>query len=132
MRPLTEIYLSIFVLFFRITRWEGRLKAAAASLFVSLVAFLAILTLWTFLQLVNHQYVVASRWVFGGCGVAVVIVNACFLEIRGVTFERQFRHFSRKKQLALYLVAIALVAGTFAAFFFAVSFYHEAFHFPRR
>lgn len=133
-RPLKELYLSIFVLFYGISGWKGRMKAGAASLFVSGVVFFVVLALWAILQTIANQYVAPSRWIVGGAGAAIAMTNDYFLVIRGygIAFDKRFHNFSKNRRIALYLVAIGMVAATGIAFYLAMSSYHENFHFHRK
>lgn len=51
MRMLSEVYLSIFVLWFRITRWRGRMKPYTASIMASMVCLLMVSAFWLWIQL---------------------------------------------------------------------------------
>lgn len=135
MRQLKEVYLSIFVLFYRISRWKGRMKASSASFSVSVVEIFLALTMWLWIQLVADRYIELNRWV-AAIAVSILIVGSSdyFLYKRGhgIAFERQFLHFSRSKQIALYAAAISIVVVTGVAFFLTVSAYHQAFNLPRK
>lgn len=134
MSALKEIYLSIFVLFYRISRWDGRMKAGAASLFVSGVTLLLVLALWAGLQIASHQHISLNRWVVGGGSAAIAMLNDYFLVVQGcgATFDKQFRHFGKRKQVTLSVIAIGSVVMTVIAFFLLVANYHQAFNLPHK
>jgi len=134
MRPVKELYLSIFVLFYGMSGWEGRLKADTASIGVSVVVGLLAVAFWALIQTATHQYVAFnSRWIFGGAGVAIFVLNNYFLVVRGrgVAFEKQFRSFSKSKRIILYLAAIGFVVAIGIAFYLSVAHYRQTFNIHR-
>lgn len=134
MRPLKEIYLSLFVLFFRISRWKGRMKVSTASIGVSAVAAFLAFSVYMWISVMSQHQIVTNRWIVGGVGAAIFVVNDYFLSIRGhgIAFEKQFRHFGKSKRIVLYLAAIGIVAATGIAFYLSVADYHQAFNLPRK
>lgn len=134
MRPLKALYLSLFVLFFRISRWKGRIKSSTASMCVATVDGIVAVTLWAWIQTATHQYVELNRWIFGGAFAALFVVNHFFLVVRGygVEFEKEFRSFSKGKRIALYLAAVSVVMVAGITFFIIIEDYHQAFHLPRK
>src|ERR1041385_3294162 len=108
MLPLRELYLSIFVLFFRISRWRGDMKARAAAGLLSIIegSLVASLVMWS--EVGMGQHVPMKRWV-GGIGFVILyLLNDHFLvdRGRGTAFEQQFRSFRATKQTILYVAAI--------------------------
>ena len=130
MERLKELYLSIFLLFFRISRWEGRMKASSASLGVSVVLIVLALTLWALIQMVIEQNIELNRWMVVPFLILLIAVPSdYYLVIRshGIAFEKQFRNFSRSKQIGLYLAAITAIVVTGIAFYFTIANYHQTF-----
>src|SRR6201985_1987045 len=134
MRLLKEAYLSLFVLFFQISRWKGRMKACSASICVSVIEGLLVLTLWGWIQTATHHYVELSSWSVVAAAIAIGGPTDYFLVVRnhGVAFEKQFRSFGKSKRIAMYLAAIGVIIVTGIAFYLSVAAYHQAFGLPKK
>jgi hypothetical protein len=134
MRSLKELYLSIFVLFFRISRWRGSMKARTAAAGLTIVEGLLAVSLSTWVAAATHQLVEVNRWIIGGAFVVLYLLNDQFLvdQGRGVAFEKQFSSFPAAKRTVLYLAAIGIVLATGIALYLSVVDYHQTFTLPRK
>jgi len=129
-RGVVELYLSVFVLFYRIAiGWTGSAKTHAASIGLSIVEALFVLTVWTWIQLVTRTYVHIESWVLVVAVFAITTPTDYLVVIRGhgLKFEKEFRGFGITKQFVLYLAAIGVVAAVGLAFFHTVESYHTIF-----
>ena len=129
-RGAVELYLSVFVLFYRVAiGWTGRIKTDAAALGLAVVELMFIMTVWTWIQLITHTYIHVETWVLVIAFLAIntptnyLVVNRGY----GLKFEEKFRRFGIMKQIALYLAAIGMVAAVGLAFFHTVESYHSMF-----
>ncbi len=134
MRSLKELYLSIFVLFYRLSGWDGRMKASTASICVSVVEGVLALTIWSWMQIAIHQYIELNHWLVMIFFFLIAGPGDYFLVVRGhgIAFEKQFYSFSKRKRIALYVSAIGIVVMTGIAFYLSVADYHLTFNLPRR
>lgn len=127
-RCLKASYLSVFVLFFRMSGWDGSMKARTAVMCLTVVDFILVLTIWAWLQTTFQFHIEVARWIIGGAALATYFVNDYLLVDRnvGVIFEKEFRHFHTRKQIALLLVAGGAVAAIGVAFYLSVAIYHQS------
>jgi hypothetical protein len=134
MRPLKEIYLSVFVLFFRISRWRGSMKARTAALGLTVVEGFLAMSFGTWIASAVHQNIEVNRWIIGIAFVVLYSLNDYFLvdQGRGVAFEKQFRNFPSAKRTVLYLAAISIVLATGIVLYLSVVDYHQTFNLPRK
>jgi hypothetical protein len=130
MHLLKELYLSVFLLFFRITLWKGRMKASMAAICVSVVEGLLALTLWTWVQTITHLDFEPSRWIILFFFLLIAGPGDYFLVVRGhgEAFDKQFQHFGKSKRIALYVAATCVVALTGIAFYLSATAFHRAFN----
>jgi hypothetical protein len=131
MRMLSEVYLSIFVLFFRISRWGGRMKSYTASILASMVPLFIAFTFWMSIELAAGHELDLNGWVLVIPVAAIFAIYGPSWERRGIEFEKQFRGFSRNKQITLYLAAAGIVVVTLITFFMVGTEYRATFHPPR-
>jgi hypothetical protein len=124
-----EVYLSIFVLFFRLSRWKGRMKSGTASMAVSVFLGMLIATIWAEAQIAFHQHINLNRWLAAGALASVFALNDYVLVARevGTEFAQRFQRFATGKQIRLYVVAILIVIGSTAALFASISDYRHTF-----
>lgn len=126
-RWFKEVYYSVFVLLFRLSRWKGPMRILTASMGVSVLIGMLGVTIWSVVKIATHQHARMSWWV------AVVVLgplfaaNHYFLVARGggTEFEKQFRTFARNKQVGLYFAAILIVIGSVAGLFASIIEYHH-------
>ena len=129
-RGAVELYLSVFVLFYRIAiGWTGRAKTSAAAIGLSVVELLFLMTVWTWIQTVTHTYMHIESWVLVVALLAITAPTDYLVVNRGhgLKFEKEFRRFGIVKQITLYLAAIGIVAAVGLAFFHTVESYHATF-----
>jgi uncharacterized membrane protein YbjE (DUF340 family) len=129
MRTLSEMYLSIFVLFFRITLWEGRMKSYTASILASMVPLFIAFTFWMSIELATGHELDLNRWVLVPIAAIFAIYGPSW-ERRGIEFEKHFCGFSRNKRIALQLAAAGIVVVTLISFFMVGTEYRSMFHPP--
>jgi hypothetical protein len=129
---LEELYLTFFVLFFRISRWKGRVKAGTAASGVAIVMWVIVLSVWACVQTVTHNDNIPSRWIVGGAAFLSAIANDYYLVTlgRGVAFEKHFRDFHALKRTVLYLAAISIVVVAGTAFYLSTAAYHRLLGIP--
>jgi hypothetical protein len=129
---LKELYLTLFVLFFRISRWKGRVKAGTAASGVAIVMWVIFLSVWACVQTVTHNDNIPSRWIVGGAAFLSAIANDYYLVTlgRGVAFEKHFRDFHALKRTVLYLAAISIIVVAGTAFYFSTAAYHHLLGIP--
>jgi hypothetical protein len=124
-----ELYLSVFVLLFRISRWKGEFRAYSAALGVAVVEGILVLTFWAWIQTATKHYIEVNKWALIIAIFVIVSPTNYFLVLRGhgLAFERRFDDFSERKQAALYIAAVCIVVGVGIAFYLSVDSYHRAF-----
>ena len=131
--PLSNLYFSIFVLFYRLLRglWPAQFNADAHKgvAGVSFVEWLLLLSLFEWVQIGTGH-----RFGFGQLTAAVVLlvgffVNYYFLIVLrfGLEFEKQFNHFSLARRVALRGCAIAFVLIAVAVFYLSTIRYQQTF-----
>jgi hypothetical protein len=130
---LKEIYLSLFVLFFRINKgaWPEYVKAdehkgvAGITLLQGSLAIAAS----NFTQVLAGHQIVLDAGAAGLMVLPVYFLNSYFLVERGAgtAFEKEFSGFARKKQTTLYLVATAITLLIVAALVLSIAVYRSAF-----
>lgn len=134
MRLLKELYLSTFVLFFRISRWRGNMKARSAALGLTLVDGILVMSFGASIAVVTHQVIEVNRWIVGIAVIVLYSLNDYFLvdQGRGIAFEERFRGFRAGKRTLLYLAASGIVLATGIALYFSAAAYHQTFNLPRK
>jgi hypothetical protein len=121
---LKEIYLSVYVLFFRIGggQWPSHVNADAHKgvAGVAVVEGILLITLVDWIQSIAGNFGI-GRWVPGIVGVVIYAINYYFLVIQGngVAFEKQFGSLPKSKRLTLRLVAVGIFVATLALYFAA-------------
>jgi hypothetical protein len=139
-RTMSELYLSIFVLWFRITRWKGRMKYITASFGADMVAVFIGLTVWLWFQVMlgyeidlnawgGHQIDLNKLAVVAG-SLVILYASDFYLRRHGPEFERHFGSFSRHKRIGLYLAAVSIIVVTGIAFAMVGTEYRAMFHPP--
>ena len=125
-----DVYISILVLFYQISRWKGEMKSRAASMGVSGVLGILIVTMLAMVQMMARHHVIFNRWATLGGLAVLFLANDYVLIVRGAgaDFEKRFQAFAKSKQVVLYIVAVFIVVGSVAAFFLWLSEYR---HTPR-
>jgi hypothetical protein len=125
-----DLYLSIFVLFFRVfaDSWSPRTNAMKGVNGITLVEFVIAVSVSDLVQVQTGRHLALNRWVIGFAFVMVALVNRHFLVVRGsgVAFEREFNSFGKSKRIALRSVSVGLVLATAVIFFFSAAAYHRA------
>lgn len=126
---LAELYFSMFVLFYRISIWRGRVRAGTASIGVSTVLGLFVVGLLSWAQIYFHRKLTVDRWVFGVGFAMLFILNHYLLVVRGfgISFEKSFGSFTQRKQVLLLVSAASFSVVFCAAFFILVSMYRATF-----
>ena len=126
---LRELVLSVFVLFFRLSRWHGIMKARTAASGVSFVEGAAILGCWIWIEVGLRNPIITNRWVFVVLFMILYLINEYLLvDLKcGIDFEAKFSEFSEDKQVWLYAVSIGIVLGVALSLYFSVSAYRQLF-----
>jgi len=129
MRLLKEVHLSIFVLFYRMSRWTSNMKAYSAVAGVSIVECVLAISFATLAQLITGYRFEWNRLVAGIAILSLFLVNSHFLADRGsgIVFEKEFRNFTTAKRTILYLAAIGIVLMSGTTLYFSVTAYHRTF-----
>lgn len=131
MSLLREVYLSIFVLFYRYFGGNMSESSKAMRGSVGLMLFQAILALdlLGFACIWWHQKFKPNPVVAMLLAAALYGLNYYVLVVKGsgVNFEKQYRAFSQQKRIALRLVALTFFVGAWVLFFAMVSTYRKAF-----
>ena len=128
-RVSRELWLSIFVLFYRISRWKGSMKANSAVAAPAILETLLALSALSWIEIALHQRIDVGKWLIGVFAVVIYWANSHVLVERGsgLKFEREFSGFARVKQLALFFGAV-LVTVTIGFFlYFTVTVYRQTF-----
>ena len=125
-----EIYLSLYVVFFRISGWEsnGRVHSAVAA--VSIVDGLIALSLETWAEVIAGRSYELREWLIGGTFLALYFLNHYFLFARGngIAFEEKFDSFPKRKRIALRLAALGMLLSAAAATYVSSNAYLLAFY----
>ena len=123
-----ELYLSIFVLFFRLSssRWSQEMNAYKAVAGTSWVHLLLLFILAEGVQMLSSRRFFSGPWEVLIGSLAIFAVNYYDLIVRGrgTAFERDFAAFSRRKRWALLGFAAAVLASTFSVFLILTEEYH--------
>jgi len=128
-----QIYLSLFVLFFRINKgaWPEYVNADAhkGAAGITLLDLFLALAASNFVQTLTGHQVLFARDTAGIVALSVYFVNWYFFVGRGTgtAFEKEFNGFARKRQIALYLLATAITLATVALLSISVMMYRSAF-----
>jgi Ni/Fe-hydrogenase subunit HybB-like protein len=123
-----DVYLSIFVIFFRLSRWKGRMKSASATIGVSVMLGMLFVAVWAGAQIALHQHVILNQWLAFGILTVTFALNHYVLITReaGPEFELRFRKFTKKKQMGLQVAAVLIVVAIVTALFASMSAYNHA------
>jgi len=134
---IRELYLALFVLFFRldVRRWPSYANANAngynGALGISLVETFAALSVLFWFEIVSgYRFGLDSRLGLVALGIfAVYFTNLYFLidRARGVALEREFACLSRRKRVALLAAAAAIFVASAAVFYLSLGLYQTAF-----
>jgi len=133
-RLLTESYLTIFVLYFRLGggQWPPSMHADEHKGVggVTIVELVLILSLAAWVSAATGYHLV---WVELEAVVVFLVlyfVNFYFLVVRGsgVAFEKHFNNFPSIKRIALRSAAIGIMVIIWGIFFIAAATYHQTFH----
>jgi hypothetical protein len=123
MRGVRELYLSLFVLFFRIGagQWPAFMNADAFNGVTGLTvieSFFA-LSVSGWIESVAGRHLDLNRWEIVIAVLAIFCANYYFLIFKGVgvAFEKEFNHFPKSKRVALRLAAIGIVLAIGVFFF---------------
>jgi cytochrome c biogenesis factor len=134
MRVLKELYLSIFVMFYRMSRWRGSMKARTAASGLTIVEgfFATGIGLWVAAP--KHQFIRTSGWIVAFALVLLYLLNDYLLvdQGRGIAFEQEFRGFPLVKRTLLYVVAVGIALSSVAVIFVSIISYRDAFHVSQR
>jgi hypothetical protein len=106
------------------------MRASIASICLSVLDGTMALTIWLWIQIAAHQFIVLSGWIVALCYFFIAGPSDYYLVARGhgVAFEKKFERFSTRKKVILYFAAIGIVAAIAAAFIISVAAYHKAFN----
>jgi len=132
-RALKEVYLSLFVLFFRIganqwpPSWNVNPEKATAAMTMVQVILAGTLNFWVDI-IVGHR-VEVSEILSVPLVIAVYLVNRYFLVTKGygTRFERQFDSIPRHKRLALGFGSIGILVAIVGIFYLLGTAHERAF-----
>lgn len=127
LRLAKEVYLSIFVLFYRLSRWTADMKAYSAVACLSIVELLLAASFGMLVQIISGYRHGWNRWVVGAFCLGLFLVNSHFLVNRGngIAFEREFSRYPRGKRMALLLAAGGIAVASGVALFLSGERYHK-------
>jgi hypothetical protein len=128
----SEIYLSVFLLFFRSSakQWSAEANAFKGVAGVFFVQILLIVSLCGWFSIAVDRPLVRTIGFVGPISILLYLINNHFLVSRrmGTKFEEQSRHFERSKKVALQAWALFQVALGWAILM--VSAYEYQRYFP--
>ena len=130
---LQDIYLSIFVLFLKISfgQWPEKSAANAHTGVIGLAIVNGLLALIAFfwIQIETGQRIRLQRWIIAVVLTLPFIYNYYFLIIRrqGYLFEMRFNSFSKEKRIVLLSVAVTAILVIAAALYFVGISYRRVF-----
>ena len=127
-RGVKEVYLSVFVLFFGISRWRGSMKARTAASGLTLVVGFLASSVGIWIEVATRQSFLVNRWAVAIAFLVLYLVNDHFLvdQGRGVAFDNKFRNFRTRKKTVLYIVAVGVVLLAGVSLYSSVTAYHRA------
>jgi len=133
MRGLKELYLALFVLSYRLSRWRDERKVGSAIVGISLVQFIFAISLGSWIAIATGYRSDLLLWLYMAVFAAIFGANSLYFRgnNRGIAFEKRFDQFSAGKRLALGFVAIGMLAGTVVFFYFSSAAFDRAFHIVR-
>ena len=118
-----ELYLSVFVLFFRIgaSNWSADVNEFKGAAGISVVECALAIIVYGWAQMFLGYHSVLNRWFMAVSFIAVYGINYYALVVRnvGIDFEKRFNTFSRGRQIFLYSVAIGIVLAIGILFYFS-------------
>lgn len=130
MKLVKEVYLSVFVLFFRIGQnsWSFTSNAAKAVAGITWLQFTLLigLTAWLYYFTGNKLFLAASRPAFYLLFGIICLVNYYVLVTRaaGTHFVSEFRTFEYRRRSILVATSIALVIFSFGFALFSAYYVH--------
>lgn len=130
---LREIYLSIFVVFYRVLGglWPTEFNADAhkGSTGITFVECLLVFSLFDWMQISIGHRVEINPLIAGIAAATLYFTNNYFLVSRGsgIAFEKQFNHFGLRKRIALRLCGIAVVLAAILSIYVSTTAYRRAF-----
>ena len=114
--------------------WGHDVDAAKGAAFFSLVMLINLSNIkdWIEIYVGTRCFYDFSRWAHWGVSIAVLLANYYVFvgQSHGVTFEREFTHFKRKKQIFLMSCCAVLFLITIVFSFYSASAYRHYFHIP--
>ena len=128
---MKEIYLSIFILGFKIGegQWPAAMKADAHKgvVIVTLLEAIFALSVLSFVEVVEGRSFDFPKWVIAFAFVALYFANHFYLVTKhqGATFERQFGTFPKSKRIRIYATATCIFVGVWVAFFVTADAYRQ-------
>jgi len=131
-RLAKEIYLSVFVVFFRAVALfntpYGCAQTGVAA--IAYAQWILGLCLFDWMQIMTSRLFDLPTWAAVVILLALYVVNHFFLINRrnGVDFEQQFNSFSMHKRITLRLAALGLFSVIQLFFVVSVSAYHQSFN----
>jgi hypothetical protein len=125
MMSLSELYFSIFVVFFRLSRWSGTMKVRTASTGVTVVEAALVVGALAAVSRLFRSHLVFNPWVLALGLLALASLTDYILVYngRGVAFDERFRTFSGGRRIVLFVAAIAVMLASGAFFYLSMSYY---------
>ena len=130
-RQSKELYLALFVVLFRISRWRATAKVSSAIVGLSVVDSTIALIFFSWVEIVaGRRLGLLNFWFIGIALFPIYFINHYVLIVRGhgMAFERKFNDFAKNRRVALRLIASGLFVITYAALFFTIAVYQQTFH----
>jgi hypothetical protein len=130
MRNLKEVILTVFLLFFWVSRWKGTMKLRSAVAGLTIVEGFAALSILSLVATIDHRRIEFPPLAGGIVFVFLYLINEYFLVgcRGGIAFQDQFQSFSLRKQKVLIVTAICIVLIIGLSLTLSVSAYHRAFN----
>ncbi len=126
---IRELYFSVFMLFYSYfsRQWSQHMNAVKGAVGISLIECLLLMSAMGWIEIIRHSHLKFDRWVFAAITAAICIANISVLVTHGagLEFRSEFERFSKTKQVALYISAIAIVLITAATFSFSAFSYRQ-------
>ena len=118
MKTLKELYLSVFLLFFRFAErsWSSETNAAKGAVGITMVlsAIVTVIAFWISRMIGHNNLPDLSKFGFFAFWFAVYLCNYWVLVAKGygTTFEFEFRQFDKKRQRIILSMGATVIVGT--------------------
>lgn len=125
MAILKELYFTIFVVFFRLSRWSGAMKIRTAYFGVVFVEAAAFLSILFWVAAIFREPMMLNIWFL--IAVSLVLSSATDRALingdKAAKFIGKFEKFSYQKRIFLFTLAVTLIVLTLLVFYFSALHY---------